>query len=87
MTVWTVLSSTNLHRLCVKLLHIFLDIDISDITANYVRLSDLFMYYVPSKSKALNFKGYFQMRISKGFSNQILKVNTSFYSESIKLYV
>ena len=54
-------------------------------------MSDV-LYYLPyklytpfqKKSKRENFEGYFQMRISKWFSNQISEVNTSFCSEKSK---
>ena len=39
------------------------------------------------KAMHKNFQGYFIMRISKVFSNQIPKVNTTFCSENTKLYI
>ena len=38
------------------------------------------------KNNIQNLKGYFPMRFSKGFSNQILEVNTTFGSAKSKFY-
>ena len=38
--VWTILSSTNFHRLCVGLMHIFLYVNLPNVTVGYERFSD-----------------------------------------------
>ena len=39
------------------------------------------------RNQSIKFKFYYQMRSSKGFSNQITKVNTTFCSKKTELYV
>ena len=73
------ISYSNFHRLREKL----------NITISICRLCNSVLWktgmHFLKESRRENFEGYFQIRISKWFSYQISKVNTTFCSEKSKL--